>query len=225
MISGKMLPQCWRQFLKAEFNQPYMNELNNFLDGEYSAKKTIYPQKNKIFEAFNLCKLADTKVVILGQDPYHGAGQAHGLCFSVEKEVKIPPSLVNIYKELKSDIGLTPPSHGNLESWAKQGVLMLNSVLTVEHSLAASHAKKGWETFTKAVIDKINADQNEVVFVLWGGYAKKVGKGIPEKNIVADSHPSPLSSYRGFLGGKSFSRVNKKLKGFGKTPIDWQIPD
>ena len=203
-----------------------MKSLKNFLVSEISAGKTIYPKGTEYFSALNLTPFDKVKVVILGQDPYHGPNQAHGLCFSVKPEIPPPPSLINIYKELHSDLGIAPQRHGFLESWAKQGVLLLNSVLTVEQGNAGSHQKKGWENFTDAVIESLNNESENLVFVLWGAYAQKKGQFIDrEKHLVLESvHPSPLSAHRGFFGTKPFSQINQYLIQHGSVPIDWELP-
>jgi len=219
------LAEPWLTYLKAEFQESYMERLSSFLRAEKSLGKTIYPQGNNIFAAFDSTKFDDLKVVIIGQDPYHGPGQAHGLSFSVPAGVPIPPSLKNIYKELASDLACDQPSHGNLSSWAEQGVLLLNAVLTVQHANAGSHQGKGWERFTDCVIEVVNKRCDNVVFLLWGAYAQKKGKAIDrDRHLVLQApHPSPLSAHRGFLGCKHFSATNHYLSQHGKTPIDWQI--
>ncbi|WP_408096078.1 uracil-DNA glycosylase [Peredibacter sp. HCB2-198] len=215
------LDPSWMPFLGPEFTKPYFKELQEFLD---SQTKTIYPPKENIFEAFRLTSYDNVKVVILGQDPYHGFGQAHGLCFSVQRGVKTPPSLVNIFKELKDDMGIDVPDHGCLESWARQGVFLLNTVLTVEDGKAGSHHKKGWEKFTDKVIEVLNQKEN-VVFILWGAPAQKKAQHVDEKKhlILKSVHPSPLSVYRGFMGSKPFSQTNAYLKEHGLKPIDWTV--
>lgn len=220
------LEASWRAQLLEEFSQPYMQDLNVFLMQEKAAKKRIYPKEEDVFNAFRFASYKDVNVVILGQDPYHGAGQAHGLSFSVPPGVAIPPSLRNIYRELQQDLGIAPVQHGCLESWAKQGVLLLNSVLTVEHGLAASHQGKGWERFTDGVIERLNALQTPVIFVLWGSYAQKKGHYIDtaRHDVLRAPHPSPLSASRGFFGSRPFSNINALLKKQGKAPIDWQLP-
>ena len=214
----------WDEILKYEFEKPYYKSLRAFLKSEYSSK-TIYPDMHNIFNALKYCSFKDTKVVILGQDPYHEPNQAHGLCFSVLKGNPPPPSLVNIYKELNSDIGFKIPSHGELIKWAKQGVLMLNTVLTVERGLANSHKGKGWEIFTDRVISELNKKEKPVVFLLWGSPAKTKAQIIdnPLHIKLTSVHPSPLSAYRGFFGCRHFSKTNEILKAGGQTPIDWQI--
>lgn len=218
------LEQKWKQELLDQFEKDYMKELKKFLVQEISSGKTIYPHGSKIFEAFNLCPFDQTKVVIIGQDPYHGPGQAHGLCFSVLPEVKPPPSLKNIYKELEADIGFHPVSHGHLESWAKQGILLLNSVLTVEHKKAGSHQGKGWEKFTDHVVQVLNDKKQNLVFILWGRYAQEKGKMIDrQRHLVLESaHPSPFSATK-FFGNRHFSKTNQYLESVGKSPISWQL--
>lgn len=218
------LPSSWQSRLASEFDKDYMRALTQFLLLERQ-EKCIYPEANDCFNALIETPFEKVKVVILGQDPYHGAGQAHGLSFSVKPGVKVPPSLVNIYKELTSDLGIPPAEHGFLNQWAKQGVLLLNSVLTVEAGKASSHQKKGWETFTDKIIELINQEQEGVVFLLWGAYAQKKGRYIDrQKHCVLESvHPSPLSAYRGFLGCRHFSQANAYLQGIGKTPIHWAL--
>ena len=216
----------WQAALNGEFEQPYMQQLKAFLQQEKHANKVIYPHSQNWFHALEATPLSKVKVVILGQDPYHQPGQAHGLCFSVMPGVKVPPSLMNIYKELKTDVDATPVNHGYLESWAQQGVLLLNAVLTVEESNANAHQGKGWEQFTDKIIATVNAQCDSVVFMLWGSYAQKKGAMIDtEKHCVLKApHPSPLSAHRGFLGCKHFSMANHYLRLSGKTPIDWQLP-
>ena len=216
----------WQTALNDEFEQPYMQQLKAFLKQEKQANKVIYPHSQNWFHALEVTPLSKVKVVILGQDPYHQPGQAHGLCFSVMPGVKVPPSLMNIYKELKTDLDVTPVNHGYLESWAQQGVLLLNAVLTVEESNANAHQGKGWEQFTDKIIATVNAQCDSVVFMLWGSYAQKKGAMIDtEKHCVLKApHPSPLSAHRGFLGCKHFSMANHYLRLSGKTPIDWQLP-
>jgi len=218
-----IINQSWKSILEEEFNKPYFSALNKFVDAEYS-KNTCYPSKNHIFTAFNHCSFNDVRVVIIGQDPYHGVGQANGLCFSVQDNIAHPPSLINIFKELQSDLDLEVPKSGNLERWAKQGVLLLNATLTVEANKAGSHQKKGWETFTDAVIQKISDEKKGVVFLLWGGFAKKKGKKIDtEKHHVLETgHPSPLSANRGYwFGNKHFSETNRYLKKKWLSEITW----
>lgn len=214
----------WLSHLKEEFQKDYMMELSEFLNSEDGE---VYPKREEFFAALNLTPLQEVKVVILGQDPYHGEGQAHGLSFSVKKGVKIPPSLRNIYKELNEDLGHEIPEHGFLESWAKEGVLLLNNCLSVRKAQAGSHQKKGWEKFTAKVIDVINEHCENVVFILWGSPAQKKGKSIDEsKHLVIKSvHPSPLSSYRGFFGSKPFSQANTYLTQNNRKAISWEITD
>lgn len=214
----------WDNILADEWEKPYYKELREFLKSEYSTRK-IYPNMNDIFNALKYTSFADTKAVIIGQDPYHGEGQAHGLCFSVKKGVTPPPSLKNIYKELKADIGFEIPSHGELVSWAKQGVLMLNNVLTVREANPNSHKGKGWEKFTNRVISELNRKDTPVVFLLWGANAQKKAEIItnPIHKKLICVHPSPLSASRGFFGCKHFSKTNEILKSNGIKEIDWQI--
>lgn len=225
--AGVKLEESWKQALSAEFDSPYMQKLKGFLLAEKEAGKQIFPKGPEYFRALDLTPLDEVKVVILGQDPYHGPGQAHGLCFSVQPGVRVPPSLVNIYKELQSDLGVHPVKHGFLESWAKQGVLLLNSVLTVEQARAASHQGQGWETFTDAVIRTVNEKCDHVVFLLWGAYAQKKASFVDQrKHLVLKSvHPSPLSAHNGFFGNHHFSKANAFLVSHGRDPIDWQLPD
>jgi uracil-DNA glycosylase len=219
------LEQGWKHALDEEFQKPYMNQLRQFLLSEKQQGKQIYPKGSLIFNALNSTPLDKVKVVILGQDPYHGENQAHGLCFSVNKTVAIPPSLRNIYKELHQDLGIQIPKHGNLQKWADQGVLLLNSVLTVVESQAASHQGKGWEVFTDRIISILNHKFNNIVYFLWGSYAQKKGINIdPSKNLILSSvHPSPLSAHRGFFGCNHFSKCNNYLSQHNKSIIDWQI--
>ncbi len=217
----------WKEKLLPEFQKEYMKSLNSFLADEYASGKTIYPKENEVFQALNKTDFKDVKVVIIGQDPYHGPGQAHGMCFSVKPGVKIPPSLRNIYKELKNDLGIEPAEHGYLEHWANQGVLLLNTVLTVEESKAHSHQKKGWEKFTDKIIQLINDERENIVFLLWGSPAqKKASKVDPKRHFILECpHPSPLSAHRGFLGSGHFSKTNKFLKSKGLREIDWKLPE
>ena len=216
------IEDSWKTALADEFNKEYFIKLTDFVRSEYLSGKAIYPAPANIFNAFNLCPLDKVKVVIIGQDPYHEPGQAHGLCFSVLPPTPIPPSLINIYKEIETDLGHPSKTHGDLTSWAEQGVLLLNATLTVQAHLAASHAGTGWELFTDAVIRAV-AKQENIVYMLWGSYAqKKAGFVNPEKNLILKSaHPSPLSAHRGFFGNHHFSRANDYLIKHGKTPIDW----
>jgi uracil-DNA glycosylase len=221
------LHESWLRALQPQFDAEYMTALRAFLVAEREAGKQIFPKGNEWFHALDTTPLDQVRVVILGQDPYHGDGQAHGLCFSVKPGVAPPPSLINIYKELKADLGLDPPRHGCLENWAQQGVLMLNAVLTVEAHKAASHQGKGWEKFTDAVIREVNALPHPVVFILWGNYAqKKAGFVDASRHLVLKSaHPSPLSAHNGFFGSRPFSRANAFLREKGLAEIDWQLPE
>lgn len=216
----------WLEAVGDEFRKPYYSKLYRFIKEEYS-NYVVYPKADDIFNAFHLTPLNEVKVVIIGQDPYHNVGQAHGLCFSVRPEVEIPPSLLNIYKELEDDLGLRVPNNGYLVGWAKQGVLLLNTVLTVRAHQANSHQGQGWEEFTDAVIHAVNAVDRPIVFLLWGRPAglKKSMLTNPKHLILEAPHPSPLSAYRGFFGCKHFSKTNDFLKANGLTPIDWQIED
>ncbi len=222
-MSDIKLSDSWLKPLRKEFELSYMKDLNSFLKKEYDQKKIIYPDKKNYFKALDLVDLKNVKVVILGQDPYHGPGQAHGLCFSVQDGIRFPPSLQNIFKELQSDLGITIPKTGNLERWGEQGVLLLNSVLTVEDGKAAAHQKKGWEQFTDKIIEVVNENCDHVVFILWGAYAQKKAAFVDrKKHLVLESvHPSPLSSHRGFFGSKPFSKTNDWLKSKGLKPIQW----
>ncbi|OPX54864.1 Uracil-DNA glycosylase [Oceanospirillum multiglobuliferum] len=221
------LPADWLSVLGDEFEKPYMQQLKAFLVQEKQLGKVIYPHSSDWFNAFKLTSLQQVKVVILGQDPYHGPNQAHGLCFSVPAGIKAPPSLVNIYKELQNDLNCQPVSHGCLTAWAKQGVLLLNSVLTVEQGNAGSHQKQGWETFTDRVIHLINEQQDSVVFILWGSYAQKKADFVDQNKhlVLKSAHPSPLSAYRGFFGHHPFSQANAFLQQRGRIPINWQLPE
>lgn len=220
------LGNSWDSILAGEFDKLYYLKLREFLRNEYNTK-VIYPDKNNIFNALRLTPYEEVKVVILGQDPYHGPGQAHGLSFSVQPGVKTPPSLLNMYKELRDDLGCFIPNNGYLVSWAKQGVLLLNTVLTVREGEANSHRKKGWENFTDEVICKLNERDKPVIFLLWGNNAKEKMKLItnPKHFILTTVHPSPLSATRGFMGCKHFSKTNDILRGLGEKEIDWQIPN
>ncbi|MEZ5506958.1 MAG: uracil-DNA glycosylase [Gammaproteobacteria bacterium] len=226
-MSQIKLEASWKQHLLAEFQQPYMQQLRAFLQEQISLGKTIYPKGNEYFNAFNLTPFDQVKVVIIGQDPYHGPNQAHGLCFSVQPGVAFPPSLVNIFKELQRDLNIPFPNHGNLTHWAEQGVLLLNAVLTVEQGKAAAHQGKGWEQFTDAAIRELNAGREGIVFMLWGSYAQKKGQIIDRKKhcVLTAPHPSPLSAHRGFIGCGHFSKANQYLQQRGLTPIDWAVPD
>lgn len=226
IINIKM-EESWKRQLIEEFTAPYMQELRVFLKNEIDAGKTLYPKPSEWFSAFEHTPFEKVKVVILGQDPYHGPGQAHGLCFSVKPGVPPPPSLVNIYKEMKADLGITQPKHGYLMSWADQGVLLLNSVLTVRDGQPASHQKKGWERFTDKAVHLLNEKRENIVFVLWGAYAQKKGEFIDRKKhlVLAGPHPSPLSASRGFFGSRPFSQINKYLESKNIEPIRWQLPE
>ncbi|MDB5709073.1 MAG: ung [Sphingomonas bacterium] len=229
--SAVRLDESWRTPLAGEFAQAYMQALKDFLMAEKAAGKQIYPKGVEYFRALDLTPLDKVRVVILGQDPYHGPGQAHGLCFSVKPGVPPPPSLVNIYKEMHADLGIARARHGFLEHWARQGVLLLNSVLTVENGRAASHRERGWEKFTDAVIRLVAARPDPVVFILWGSYAQKKAAFVEEvarggRHLVLKApHPSPLSAHAGFFGSKPFSQTNAFLEGHGSAPIDWQLPE
>lgn len=227
MSSEIQLEESWRRALADEFAQPYMAQLRAFLVAERQAGKRIYPRASNWFRALDLTPLDAVRVVVLGQDPYHGPGQAHGLCFSVQPGVKIPPSLMNIYKELQSDLQISPARHGFLESWAKQGVLLLNSVLTVEEAQAASHAGRGWERFTDAVIRKVAEREAPTVFVLWGSYAQKKAAFVDSSRhlVLKSVHPSPLSVHGGFFGSRPFSQANAFLQARGRGVVDWRLPE
>jgi uracil-DNA glycosylase len=215
----------WNPLLRDEFEKEYWSELQAFVASQRS-KTLIYPRVEDVFQALHLTPYHEVRVLILGQDPYHGVGQANGLCFSVNEGIKIPPSLSNIYKEMKTDLGFSPPNHGNLGAWAKQGVLLLNTVLTVEDSKPGSHRNHGWEIFSDRIIDVVSKKTKPVVFVLWGAAAQKKKALIDlDRHVVIESaHPSPLSAYRGFLGSRPFSKINQALSEFGVEPIDWSIP-
>src|SRR5688572_389575 len=221
-----LIEESWLRWLQPEFEQEYMQQLRAFLLREKQAGKKIFPPSKLIFNALNSTPFEKVKVVILGQDPYHNPGQAHGLCFSVLSGVAPPPSLLNIYKELQRDTGFVPPDHGCLTHWAEQGVLLLNAVLTVEAFKAGSHQGKGWERFTDKIVSTLNEHKENLVFMLWGSYAQKKGEHINrDKHLVLQSaHPSPLSAHRGFLGNGHFSRTNKWLEEHGKSAMDWQLP-
>ena len=216
----------WKAALHEEFDKPYMRQLSEFLRAEKAAGKVIFPPGPLIFNALNSTPLQQVRVVIIGQDPYHGPDQAHGLCFSVQPGVKTPPSLVNIYKELKRDLNIDMAEHGYLQSWAEQGVLLLNTSLTVEQGIAGSHAKAGWQTFTDKVIELVSQQQPRLVFLLWGAHAQSKEKLIDSsKHLILKSvHPSPLSAHRGFIGNGHFSRCNKFLAQHDLAPIDWGLP-
>jgi uracil-DNA glycosylase len=214
----------WNPVLRGEFTKPYWPELQAFVRRERE-RHTVYPPHDEVFAALHLTPYATTRVLILGQDPYHGPRQAHGLCFSVRRGVPIPPSLVNIYKELHDDVGIEPPGHGNLERWATQGVLLLNTTLTVRAGQAASHQGRGWETFTDEVISTVNRKDHPVVFILWGTHARRKKALIDTRRhtIIESAHPSPLSAHNGFFGSKPFSRTNAALVAAGLEPIDWTL--
>jgi len=215
------IPDDWKKLLKTEIESKWFGELQSFLDEEWQ-NEIIYPPAEKIFAALSLTPLSEAKVLILGQDPYHGEGQAHGLCFSVPEGIKIPPSLRNIYKEMRADLDINTPDNGCLEAWAEQGVLMLNTVLTVRSGEAQSHQKRGWEKFTDAVIKQVSDKAKASVFVLWGGSAQKKVPLINERHqVICGVHPSPLSASRGFLGSRPFSKINEALKSLGREPMIW----
>ncbi len=231
MADTVTLHPSWRTPLSAEFDAPYMAALRTFLLAENAAGTRVFPRGSEWFRALDLTPLDKVRVVILGQDPYHGEGQAHGLCFSVKRGVKTPPSLVNIYKELQTDLRIKPARHGFLEHWAEQGVLLLNSVLTVRMGMAGSHQGKGWERFTDAVVRLVAARDQPVVFVLWGAHAQKkagfvetVARG-GRHLVLTAAHPSPLSAHGGFFGSRPFSKANDFLIATGQAPIDWELPD
>ena len=219
------LEHSWKEILIDEFQKDYMQSLSNFLRDEKTKKKLIYPPGKKIFNALNLTPFHDVKVVILGQDPYHGINQAHGLSFSVKKGIKPPPSLKNIFKELASDINITTPDHGNLENWSKQGVLLLNSILTVEKSNPGSHANRGWEVFTDKILFLLNSSKNNLVFILWGKKAQEKAHFIDSDRhmIIKSTHPSPYSANNGFLGSKPFSKTNKYLRENNIDEVNWSL--
>jgi uracil-DNA glycosylase len=216
----------WNPLLRSEFDELYWAELQQFVADE-RRRGPVFPPADDVFAALHLTPYADVKVVILGQDPYHGAGQAHGLCFSVRRGVAIPPSLRNVYQELRDDLGVTTPSHGNLEHWARQGVLLLNTTLTVRSGQAASHQGKGWERFTDRVISTVNEKAERVVFLLWGAPSRKKKALVDSSRhtVIESAHPSPLSAHNGFFGSRPFSRANTALREAGREPIDWQLPD
>lgn len=230
MAEDVRLHESWREPLAGEFQSRYMQALKGFLVAEKTKGRCIFPKGGEWFRALDLTPLDQVRVVILGQDPYHGPSQAHGLCFSVQPGIRPPPSLGNIYKELESDLGLARPSHGFLEHWARQGVLLLNSVLTVEMGRAASHQGKGWERFTDAVIRLVNAREEPVVFMLWGSYAQKKAMFVDSVEeggrhlVLKAAHPSPLSAHQGFFGCRHFSKANAFLEARGLPPIDWALP-
>jgi uracil-DNA glycosylase len=221
------LHASWLSRLESEFQLDYMKRLREFLLTRKKHNAVIYPPGGKIFNALNSTPFDQVRVVILGQDPYHGPGQAHGLCFSVLPNIKIPPSLVNIYREIHEDLGIVTPRHGCLQSWAEQGVLLLNAVLTVERGQAGSHQGKGWETFTDRIVELLNQERDNLVFMLWGSYALKKGSVINRKRhlVLKAPHPSPLSAHRGFFGCRHFSQANDYLHSHGIEPIDWSVPE
>ena len=225
MSEAVNIDPSWKKVLTSEFQQPYFEQIKEFILAEKQRGKRVYPPGSQIFNAFNLTPFEQVKVVILGQDPYHGSGQAHGLSFSVPLGIPAPPSLVNIFKELKADIGIDSPGHGNLESWARQGVLLLNAVLTVNDSEAASHKNAGWEKFTDAVIKTISDQREHIVFILWGRFAQNKEVLIDKSRhcIIKSAHPSPLSAHAGFIGSKPFSKTNTYLSGKGQSVIDWIV--
>ena len=216
------IEKSWKNLLKDEFEKEYFKNLTDFVKSEYKTQ-TIYPPADKIFSAFNFCSVDNLKVVILGQDPYHGKNQANGLCFSVSDGIRKPPSLQNIFKEIKSDLDIEIPENGNLERWAKQGILLINATFTVRASDAGSHQKKGWEIFTDAVIKKISSEKKDIVFLLWGAFAQKKEQLIDtsKHHVLKSPHPSPLSAHKGFLGNKHFSKTNQILKENNKDLINW----
>lgn len=222
MTTDVRIHTSWKSRLQAEFSKPYFIELTAFVRNEY-ATQTVYPPGKEIFAAFDACPFDEVKVVIIGQDPYHGPGQANGLCFSVRDGVRMPPSLLNIFKEIQHDLGKPIPSSGNLERWARQGVLLLNATLTVRSSSPGSHQNKGWETFTDSVIRVISEEKNGVVFLLWGSYAQKKGEIIDRSRhlVLMSAHPSPFSADRGFFGNKHFSKTNEYLRSKGVKEIEW----
>ncbi len=226
MSNSVQLESSWLEKLSDEFEKPYFNALKEFIQRQKKEGKAIYPPGNQIFSAMDACPFNKVKVVIIGQDPYHGDGQANGLCFSVARGITRPPSLINIFKELNSDLGITPPNHGDLSSWANQGVLLLNATLTVEAHQAGSHQNKGWETFTDKIIEVLNEKRNDLVFLLWGGYARKKGQRINSQQhlVLTSGHPSPLSANKGYwFGNKHFSKCNAFLEQKGMEPIRWNL--
>ena len=226
-MGNVQLQESWLKRLEGEFQREYMQKLREFLIVRKQHRAIIYPPGSQIFNALDSTPFEQVRVVILGQDPYHGPGQAHGLCFSVQHGVRVPPSLANIYREIESDLGIAPPRHGCLQTWAEQGVLLLNAVLTVERGQAGSHQGKGWETFTDAVVQLLNDEREGLVFMLWGSYAQKKGAMIDRnKHLVLKApHPSPLSAHRGFLGCRHFSSANKYLHKHQQQTIDWSVPE
>ena len=216
------IEDSWKSQLNDELEASYFIDLMKFISQEYESQ-VVYPSEDKIFNAFNHCSFNETKVVIVGQDPYHGINQANGLCFSVNDGVRFPPSLKNIFKELNEDLGITPPLSGNLERWSQQGILMLNATLTVREKSPGSHQKKGWEQFSDAIIKLLNDKQSNLVFILWGAYAQKKGRIIDRKKhfVIESAHPSPFSVHKGFYGSKPFSKTNEFLESIGKDMIEW----
>lgn len=225
MSLAELIPEEWRNILSEEINAPYFHKLEAFLDDEWQ-KEQIFPPRDEIFTAFKLTPYKKIKVFVVGQDPYHDDNQAHGLAFSVKSGIRLPPSLRNIFKELENDLGIPIANNGYLESWAKQGVFLLNTVLTVRAHNANSHAKNGWETFTDAVLKKVDEREDPVIFILWGSQAVKKEEFInaSKHTVISSVHPSPLSAHRGFFGSKPFSKVNARLNELGKSLIDWEIP-
>ncbi len=223
MIENVKIEDSWKEVLKEEFEKEYFKSLSDFVKKEYSQEK-VYPHPKNIFRAFYLCPFEEVKVVIIGQDPYHGIGQANGLCFAVSENVPLPPSLQNIFKEIENDLKISPKKDGDLSRWAKQGVLLLNATLTVRANTAGSHQGKGWEEFTDSVIKKISDEKENIVFILWGNYAKKKGEIINRDKhfIIESAHPSPFSAYNGFFGSKPFSKANEYLKKIGKGEVEWE---
>jgi len=221
------LEGSWLERLDDQFHQEYMQKLRDFLVTRKQHRAVIYPPGKQIFNALNSTPFEQVRVVILGQDPYHGPGQAHGLCFSVQPGIRVPPSLANIYREVQADLGIDPPHHGYLQSWAEQGVLLLNAVLTVERGQAGSHQGKGWEVFTDAIVQLLNDERENLVFMLWGSYAMKKGAVIDRRKhlVLKAPHPSPLSAHRGFLGSRHFSSANDYLKKHQQLPINWAVPE
>ena len=221
------LELSWKERLEPEFQSPYMLKLRKFLVSEIQKKRCIFPRPDEYFQALNLTSFDQVKVVLLGQDPYHGPHQAHGLCFSVRPHVPFPPSLKNIFTELKRDVGIAYPQHGCLENWAKQGVLLLNSILTVTKGRAGSHQNQGWEKFTDRILSLLNEQKSHLVFILWGSYALMKGKFLDHKRhlVLKAPHPSPLSAHRGFFGCGHFSKANEYLSSAGKNKIDWSLSD
>jgi uracil-DNA glycosylase len=216
------IEESWKRLLQDEFDKDYFLQLTDFVKREYSSG-TVYPKGSQIFRAFDFCPFSEVRVVIIGQDPYHGPGQANGLCFSVVEGVPMPPSLLNIFKELKGDLGIPIPPHGSLERWARQGVLLLNATLTVRANDAGSHQNKGWEHFTDSVIRKLSVQKEGLVFILWGAYAQRKGEVIDtsKHHIIQSPHPSPFAAHRGFFGSRPFSKANEYLNSIGKEPIKW----